>query len=63
MSHGIWVEQTLQTAYNMQGYDDVPFGMDVQTVSPGMCFMAFLILFYFFICYIVVGLLLRHFPY
>ena len=40
MSHGIWVQQTPWMVYNMQSYNNVPFGMDVQMVSPGRCLMA-----------------------
>ena len=41
MSHGIWVQQTPWMVYNMQSYDNVPFGMDAQMVSPGRCLMAY----------------------
>ena len=41
MSHGIWVPQTLQTAYNVQGYNNVPCGMDAWMVSPGKWLMAY----------------------
>ena len=33
MSHGIWVQRTLWMAYNVQGYNNVPFGMDAWMVS------------------------------
>ena len=39
MSHGIWVQRT---AYNVQGYNNVPWGMDEQTVSPGRLLMAYI---------------------
>ena len=41
MSHGIWVQQTPWTAYNVQGYNNVPFGMDARTVCPGRYLLAY----------------------
>ena len=42
MSHGVWVQRTPQTAYNVQGYNNVPWGMDEQTVSPGRWLRAYI---------------------
>ena len=42
MSHGVWVQRTPRMAYNVQGYNNVPWGMDERTVSPGRWLRAYI---------------------